>query len=249
MRKPVLAALVSFLLLPALARTAFAQTADEVVEKYLTALGGRDALGKLTSRKATGTITVATPGGTLSGPIDTYVKAPNKSRADIRLDLTAVGGAGVLDVSQVFDGTNGFSLSAMQGDADISGHQLENMRNNLFPTPLLRYKEAGFRLEVQPTEKVNGRDAIVLKATPKVGSPSRIFFDADTHLVMRTIITVDGQGGGDLEQIGDVSDYRVVDGVKVPFLVVNTNDTQTVTIRLTKVEHNVAIDNAMFVKK
>ena len=43
--------------------TASAQTADEIVDKTLTAMGGRAALGKLTSRSATGTISIATPNG------------------------------------------------------------------------------------------------------------------------------------------------------------------------------------------
>ena len=54
-RLPLLA-LAALLVLPAL--PAHAQTADEVVEKYLTAIGGRAALSKLTSRTTTGTISV-----------------------------------------------------------------------------------------------------------------------------------------------------------------------------------------------
>ena len=42
---------------------AFAQTADEVIEKHLTALGGREALGKITSRTMSGTIALSTPAG------------------------------------------------------------------------------------------------------------------------------------------------------------------------------------------
>ena len=33
-------------------------TADEIIEKHLAAIGGRDALAKLTSQKATGTMTI-----------------------------------------------------------------------------------------------------------------------------------------------------------------------------------------------
>ena len=47
--------------------SAFAQTADDVIEIYLAAIGGRAALGKLTSRTTTGTIMLSTPGGDVSG--------------------------------------------------------------------------------------------------------------------------------------------------------------------------------------
>jgi outer membrane lipoprotein-sorting protein len=249
MRRHALTFLLSVLLLPVLAGAAAAQTADEVVEKHFIAVGGREALGKLTSRKLTGTITLSTPAAELSGAAEIYAKAPNKTRAVMRLDLGAVGGSGQMTVEQIFDGKTGYTLNSVQGDTEIAGRQLDNMRNNVFPSPLLTYKDAGITLEVLPREKVNGRDAIVLRATPKAGSTSRIFFDAETYLIVRTVITIDSPMGGELEQTSEPSDYRTFDGVKVPFLIVNSNQLQTVTIKINKVEHNVAIDDAMFVKK
>ena len=72
-------------------RSAFAQTADEVVEKYLAALGGRAALAKVTSRSTTGTMTLSTPTGTVSGTIEVLNEQPNKSRTLIKLDLSSLG--------------------------------------------------------------------------------------------------------------------------------------------------------------
>lgn len=56
------------------------------------------------------------------------------------------------------------------------------------------------------------------------------------------------QSGGEIEQTVDLSDYRDVDGVKGPFTVKVSNPAQTVTISLTKVEHNKPIDDAMFAR-
>lgn len=249
MKKHCLTFLLSVLLVPPFVGAASAQTADEVVEKHLAALGGREALGKLTSRKSTGTVTISTQGGDLSGPIETYAKSPNKSRAYMKLDLSAVG-AGEMTVEQRFDGTAGYMLNSMQGDSEISGSQLQNMRNSSFPSTLLNYKEAGIKIEVLPREKVGGKDAIVLLVTPKTGPAVRIFLDAETYLIARTVTTINTpQTGGDIEQTSDLSDYRVVDGVKVAFQVFNSNPLQSVTIKLDKVEHNVAIDDAMFGRK
>jgi outer membrane lipoprotein-sorting protein len=249
MTKHPLTFVLSLLLLPVLAGAASAQTADEVVEKHLAAVGGREALGKLTSRRSTGTITLSTAAAELSGPAEVYAKAPNKTRAVMRLDLAAIGGVGDMTVEQIFDGKAGYTLNSVQGDTAIAGRQLESMRNNVFPTPFLTYKAAGTTLEVLPREQVNGREAIVLRATSKTGSTSRIFFDAETYLVVRTVATVDAPTGGELEQTSEPSDYRTVDGVKVAFQIVNSNELQTVIVKLAKVEHNVAIDDAMFVKK
>ena len=241
--------LLSVAVLSVLAGAASAQTADEVVQRHLAALGGRAAIEKVTSRKATGTVTISTQAGPLSGPVEIYSKAPNKTRVFMRLDLSALGASGDMTVNQVFDGRVGYSLNSMQGETEIVGRQLENMRNNVFPTFLLNYKQGPYTLEVLPREQVNGRSAIVVRATPKTGPVSRIFFDAETYLIVRAVTTLDSPMGGELEQTSEPSDYRIVDGVKIAFQIVNSNAVQTVTIKLDKVEHNIAIDDAMFVKK
>lgn len=249
MKKQCLMFVLPVLLVPVLMGTASAQTADEVVEKHLAAVGGREALGKLVSRKSTGTVSLSTQGGDIPGSIEIYAKAPNKSRAYMKFDLSAMGG-GEMTLDQRFDGTTGFTLNSMQGESQITGNQLDNMRNASFPSALLTYKETGIKIELLPKEKLGDKDAIVLLMTPKTGSAVRMFLDPETYLVARTVTKINSpQMGGDIEQTVELSDYRAVDGVKVPFQVVNSNPMQSLTIRLSKVEHNGALDDSMFVKK
>src|SRR2546425_1014815 len=94
MKRRVLISLVTALVLAgsAIGRAqAPAQSADAVIEKILTAYGGREALSKLTSRRSTGTISLSTPGGDVAGPIEVLVKAPNKARTYMTIDLTSLG--------------------------------------------------------------------------------------------------------------------------------------------------------------
>ncbi len=251
MRKHVLPVLCSLLLIPALTGVAAGQalTADQIIEKHLTALGGREALGKITSRRATGTVSVATPVGPLGGPIEMVAKAPNKMRADIRIDLTSVGGPGEMVISELFDGTTGWSLDSMQGDKPMSGDQLEGARNNFFPSPLLRYKELGMTPTVESTQQVNGKTAHVVLLTPKSGPAERMFFDAESFLIVRTTSTLTLPQVGTVEQVSEPSDYRVVDGVKVAFKLAQTAGEQSITMTFTKIENNVVIDDSRFVKK
>jgi len=225
-----------------------AQTADEIVEKHLAALGGRAALAKLESRTATGTITVSTQGVDLPGSVEIYAKAPNKARSLIRLDLSSVG-AGEVTVDQRCDGKSGFVSNSMQGDREITGGQLQSMLNAHFPSALLTYKEAGAKVELLGKEKVGDRAVFVLQYTPKTGPASKQYFDAETYLLVRAVTTFDvPEAGGEVEQTSDLGDYRAVDGVQAAFSITNTNSMQTATIRLTKVEHNKPIDDAMFAK-
>src|SRR5215831_7896020 len=247
MRKHLLlSALVAVLVcVPRLVR---AQTADEVVEKALTAMGGRAALGKLTSRSATGTISINTPMGDVAGTVELYNKAPNKSRSVVKIDLSNFGVGQVLQ-DQRFDGTVGYAIDSLNGNREITGDQLEAMRATTFPTPLLGYKEAGARVELTGKEKVADKDAYVLRFTPKAGPASRIFLDAESYMLVKTIITLNiPQLGTDVEQSSLFSDYRDVDGVKTPFRVQSVNQLQSLTITLTKVENNTPIPDSSFAK-
>ena len=249
-KRPLLFSLIlaSSFLVPAIASSGAQATADEVIEKHLAAIGGRDALAKLTSQKATGTMTIATPNGDLSGPVEMLSKAPNKGRVHITLDLTPVGMSDKMVIEQKFNGTSAWMLNSMQGDQEITGNQLDNMKNNAFPTPLLSYKTSGAKVELQPKEDINGKSALVVLYTPKAGSAMRMYFDPESYLLLRTKSTINSPETGDIEQIRDMSDYRTVAGIKSPFVMVNTNAQQVLTIKLEKVEYNVAIDDAVFGK-
>jgi len=227
--------------------TAAAQSADDIVEKYLTAIGGKAALAKITSRTMTGTITLSTPQGDVSGPVEIYSAVPNKSRTVVKLDLSQFG-VGQMTVDQRFDGTSGYVLDTLQGNREITGGQLDNMKNNAFPTPLLNYKARGATVELAGSEKIGERDAYVLLLKGQGGTLSRLFIDAGSYLPLKSIVKLEVPQIGEVEQTTEFSDYREVDGIKVPFEVHANSAVQTSRIVITKVEHNAKIDDAMFSK-
>lgn len=229
------------------AQAASAQTVDEIVERHLKAIGGRAALGKLTSRSITGTITLTTPVGELSGPIEVLNQTPNKSRQLITLDLTSLG-AGQMVFDQRFDGTTGFVIDSLQGNREITGGQLESMKNEMFPSSFLNYKQSGITLKLGGKEKVGDRDAYVLIVEPKGGWSVRQYFDAESYLVIRAVSTGEAPQIGQFEQTTDLLDYRDVDGVKMPFQIKASSTAQSFVVTVSKVEHNVAIDPSLFAK-
>jgi len=228
-------------------RMVAAQTADDLVEKHLAAVGGRAALAKVTSRSTTGTITLMTPNGALSGSIEILNQQPNKSRTLIKVDLSSLG-AGQLTREQRFDGTTGYVLDNVQGNRDITGNQLENLKNSFFPSPFLGYKERGVTVELAGKDKVNGRDAYVLLYKPKSGSIVRQFIDAETYLSLIFVVKVDTPETGEIEQTTDLSDHREVDGIKIPFTLNVSSAIQRFTIAVTKVEDNIKLDDAVFAR-
>jgi zinc protease len=235
-------------LLLACAHVAWAQTADDVINKSLTAIGGRVALEKLKSRSTAGTITLSTPAGEIEGSVEVLNAAPNKSRTLIKADLSAFG-VGQLVVDQRFNGTAGYVMDTLQGNHDITGNQLDNLRNGSFPHPFMSYKEMGTAVRLSGKEKVGDREAYVIIFEPTSGSALRQYIDAESYLPVQLVVKAEvPQLGREVEQTTEFLDYREVDGVKLPFLIKATSAVQSYTIAVTKVEHNVRIDDTLFSK-
>jgi hypothetical protein len=71
--------------------------------------------------------------------------------------------------------------------------------------------------------------------------------DAETFMLVKSITKLNApEAGGVIEQTSEVSDYRDVSGIKVPFSITNSSPAQVVAIKLTKVVVNPALDDAIF---
>ncbi|HEX6164036.1 MAG TPA: hypothetical protein VFZ31_11755 [Vicinamibacterales bacterium] len=226
---------------------ASAQTADEIIEKSIAAMGGRAALEKIKTRQMTGELSIGTPAGDIAGTLEMYGAVPNKQRTVIKADLSAFG-AGQLLIDQRFDGTTGYAVDTMQGNREITGTQLENMRAQGFPHPFLNYQANGMAVKLGAKEQILGKDMYVLTFEPTAGLPIKQYVDAATLLPARTIITADVPQMGRMEQMIDPSDYRAIDGIQIAHKMVLTNAMQSLTMTIKKVENNVALDEKMFVR-
>lgn len=232
----------------AAAPMASAQTADEIVEKSIAAMGGRAAMAKIKSRRVTGTIVLSTPAGDISGSIEVLGAVPNKSRSLVKADLSSLG-MGLMTIDQRFDGHAGYVIDSLQGNRELSGGMLDNMKNGSFPHPFLNYKDLGTTARVSGKEKVGDRDTYVLVFDPTAGSEIRQYIDAETFLPLKMSLKVEvPQLGQELEQTTEFLDYKEVDGVKIPLRLRVASSVQSFTISDMKVEHNVAVDDALFAK-
>ena len=109
-------------------------------------------------------------------------------------------------------------------------------------------------MTVRGIEKVNNRDAYVIVGVPQNDSPERLYFDAQTGLLVRKVTVLPTPVGDSPFQV-DFEDYRDTgSGVKVPFLIqMNPANPRTelapaATLRVSKVEDNVVIEDSKFTK-
>ncbi|MFN7948177.1 MAG: hypothetical protein U0Z53_22700 [Blastocatellia bacterium] len=220
------------------AKAAAMPTVDEILDKHVKAVGGKEAIEKLTTRTSKGTIELEGMG--MNGTVETFSKAPNKNAVVITL-------SGFGTVNNVFDGSSGWSSDPMSGLRELSGGELAVLKRDSDFYSVLNLKKHFAKTELKGKEKVGSSDAWVIEATPAEGGPEKFYFDAASGLLIRHDAERDSpQGKMAIEIYTD--DYKPVDGVKIPHTMRQVTPAFTLSIKLTEVKHNTPIDDAKFGK-
>jgi photosynthetic reaction center cytochrome c subunit len=179
-------------------------TADDILNKYITAIGGQAAVGKLKTLTMLGTYAGAS-GETI--PYEVHLSAPDKFliRATIPQGVVERG----------FDGKVGWEKSA-RGVAELPAVTLNELKSIFHFYRNLKLKEQFSQLRFAGREKIGDRDVIVLTGRTVDTRRERLFFDAETGLLLRRIEYTPTMIGVIPNQT-DFEDYRDVAGVKLPF--------------------------------
>jgi len=179
--------------------------AEEILNKYVTAVGGQAAIDKIKSRTATGTITTANgQSGTyeLIQTADKALETITTPRAAIKLALT---------------GTSGWESNG-PNSRELAGADLTRVRNAYQLFSFLKLKDQYTRLRSGGRDRIGDRDAYVVTASRSETEVERLFFDVETGLLLRRITYLRTMVGV-IPQQWDFEDYRDVDGVKMPFTI------------------------------
>jgi hypothetical protein len=213
-------------------------TADEILAKYQTAMGGTAAIEKLKTATMKGTW--LTSNG-ISIPYEVYQVGPHKLYMALTTPRQGV-------IERGAEATAGWESSA-RGVRDITGEELIFLRRypNYFADAKL--KEQFTALAFGAREKIEGRDVIVLRGTNTNGKRERLFFDAETGLLVRRIVLTTTVVGVIPEQV-DYEDFRDVDGMKLPFKirVSSVDPNSTSTRQFTEIKLNGPVDESKFKK-
>ena len=212
-------------------------TADEILNKYIQAIGGAEALQKITSRVEKGTINF----GGQQFPVEVAAKAPNK-----RISLVHTPGG---DNITAFDGHMGWlGNPGPRPPRDMTAQENEAIGFDAtfyLPTEL---KKMFAQFRVRPmADKIGGHDVYQLIGVNPGKPPMRLFFDKDSGLLLRSIRYADTPLGRNPTQV-DYADYRAQDGVKVPFQWTIARPLGRFTIQINELHQNVPVDDKKFEK-
>ncbi len=213
-----------------------------IVARALAAAGGAEKLAAIKDLTTRGTVKLTTPMGEMSGEAVAEVVYPDKMRSTITLPMG--------QMVQAFDGTSGWMKMGPQA-MDLPPAMLPEMRRGVVSAlgiELLR-KAASGEAEVTALDpaEVDGRKVDAVRW--KLGDVEMTaFFDAETQLLAKLAYrSVTPQGATDVEVFP--SDYREVDGVRVPFKVVGRQNGQPYIDSVSSaVTFNAGIDPAGFGK-
>ena len=209
MRRHLLAVLHAFFAATLLATIASAQTVDDIVASNLAAKGGADKLKAVQTMRLTGTISARG----MTAPFTISSKRPNLARQE-----TEIQG---MPMVRGFDGTTPWMMSSGQV-REITGPEAQATRDQAdFDSPLVDFRAKGNTVELVGTDTVDGVKVYHLKVTTKAGQVQQYFLDAETGLERQTAVTI-SQNGGEATIVSTLSDYRDVDGLKIPFSIKQT---------------------------
>jgi len=223
-----------------LAAPASAQTAEEIVAKYIKTAGGAEKIQAVKTLRRTGTFS----GG---GGFEAAVLEENKRGNMVRQEFSLQG----LTAVNAYDGHTGWKIEPWQGKKDPEPLGEEETKQIVedsdFDGPLVNYQQKGNKVEFVGMEPVEGTDAFKLKVTLASGDVRYYFMDTDYYVPIK-IETKRMIRGAEREYETSLGDYKEVSGWYMPFSVESNvkGSPNRAKVTYEKIEANVPIDDLRF---
>ena len=208
--------------------------ADQLLDKYLSAIGGAEALQRVTSRVQKGTLTAF---GGQHFPVEVYSKAPEK-----RLSVMYLSNG---DSVTAFDGKQGWlSVPGRVHMMSAAENAAARMDADLYFPLHVRTLYKAFRVDAG--ENIDGHETYFVMGRNPGQPPISLYFDKDSGLLLRLVRYAETPLGRNPTQI-DYADYREANGLKVPFRWTLSRPGNQFTIQVEQLQQNVPVDDDKFV--
>jgi hypothetical protein len=220
-------------------------SADELIGKMIAAYGGDANLRKHHSSIMAVSIDMEHQG--IRGEGFVYAQSPNKSGTNVK--LTALNKE-IGDVITYFDGQTGGQLASFAPEETFTGKRLEDLKREASFSGILDWKQLYKTITVKRMAKVGDEDTYVVELAPEKGNKVTVYVSTKSLLVLRTDRVISNENTSlEIPQTELMSDYRLTEGIMVPFRIVSNNIANGDIITVIKdVKFDVEIPESVFKK-
>ncbi len=211
---------------------AHAQDPEKILGQYVKAAGGRKVLSKIQTIALEGTFPAQE---SVPGTFTFYLKAPNRYYSELIVDSKPVIEA--YNGKSAWHQDSGGEASTLLG---ASSAQLE-AASQFYNSRLLDLKKAKIAAVYIGRAEVRGKDTLQVELTTVTGLKRELFFDAQSHLLVKESAPLDG-----LTEERIYSDYRAEDGVKLPHTLELHRGNAVYNITLTRASVNGTVGERVF---
>ncbi len=207
-------------------------TAQQVIEKYINAIGGKENISKIKDK-------TSILRGSVSG-IDVttviYQKLPDKIRQEIN--------AGAVDQVIKYDGKKAVMIVG-ENSRNLSGSTLEALKYEAMLDFILKLNQLKIDLTLSGIEKVNKKDAYKVELKFSSGEVWKQFFDVETGLKVKATKTISTPQGS-FAQTTYYGDYKALGGVKYPYTIKQTVGPQSLEFKVSSMKVNTGLKDDKF---
>lgn len=168
-----------------------------------------------------------------------YQKAPNKFAMVMAMGTMVIQ-------KQTFDGTVG-KVSGMQGNKDVEGDDLADLKANSEMFAELNYDKHGIKHNLLGIEPLDGKEAYKMEKISASGEKETVWYDVVSGLQVKTMsVQTNEQMGGEFVVMGLYSDYKEVNGIKIAHKIKQSFGPQALDMEVTSVEVNTKLGDDIF---
>lgn len=215
-----------------------APSPEALIKEHLKAIGGVDAYKKIKTRRLKAVIEMPAQG--LNADMVIMSKAPDKQRTEI--DLPGMG-----KVVEGYDGKVGWMQNPFSGITEKTGGQLKQAK-----------QQADFYRDVEllshysdwtykGKETIDGKSNDVVEGKANDGTVDTMYLDEDTHLLTQ-LKTITDTEQGKATIISKLSDYREVDGIKLPHKIEIQAGPAGFKMTVKEIKQGIELDDSLFTK-
>jgi predicted Zn-dependent peptidase len=207
-------------------------TAEQILEKYIVAIGGREKFSAVQNR-------ITEMIGRVQGievNMTVYQKSPDLLRQEVN--------AGLMNQVIIYNGSQGIMKASGQ-EINITDQELEKLKYEATLSLLLNYEELGIKLKLTDTPKVDGKDSYQVEMIFPGGTKWIQYYDKESGLKLKEEKNVTTPQGT-FTQETLFSDYREVEGLKFPFKITQKMGAQSLQFEVSSIKINAGIDDGKF---